>query len=852
MSTYFEPLSSIEGNITVTKKGVTFAHFLLDGINFSAHDPDQVTNAQDHHETLYKELAKFGLPFALYGLKARTDPQELVTRMVTGVDGLSNSTFPDYRRQMAVFAAQLSEGSRKEFTRRYWLAVQLPHDESAMANLFSAVAEIDDLDDEDLTSFNALESRIFSTIPSSFNPQRINSDHIRWAYDRARYRGIVVPVMPSVADKPARSFNLDGFPTVVIDKNADGHALIDGFAELYASGNARQARKSFLSNFAAARYATALSVSNVEDRRGDAPGGPVSYQTVVAIQSAPSVPDVVVSKLTGIVDRISTVDADFVQHVSFNMAAREKDYFRKNRSKLRSEAESLSKDDLDAEEFQDTATEMEKWRQQIRGESAAIPMRVTTLFCFSHQHLETLERETRDIINYFSRIGYETARIAGGQFDGFRQFVPGIATSPVSDSLKLDTTASLLSASVPLQRSHLGDPVGVPVAINRENALGQIVFMDLLNATDRGNASIAITGAQGSGKSHLMKVIIAYLSDLGKTTHIIDPSPHGEYEVFSRSLTNATVVDVANGQVSLDPLKIFPPKQAAAEFVEIMFPLLGIDATSSAAAILTRMLDADYRSTRNITSTRRLLTHLRTASQQSEELVPAYNALNFLANMDYTRALIDPLDASGRIIDLPPINVDTRTVVFRTSGLTVNRLGEKEKSTTRQDVSKAIYLMIATYTADRFTKINDVCVLAGDEMHMIKGNDRVMDMLVKTPDRMGRKDQNWVLAGSQLADDMDENFSLIRKRFILKQEKKDNAASALEWGDMTPTDDLVNRLINDTSPINPATNRTTLGREGEGWYNDGQGHVARVKIFDHLIMDRSKTSDTTSSRMTRA
>ena len=90
------------------------------------------------------------------------------------------------------------------------------------------------------------------------------------------------------------------------------------------------------------------------------------------------------------------------------------------------------------------------------------------------------------------------------------------------------STAYWFSGAMPVRRSFAGDSVGMPIAVNKENANGQIILLDLLNATDKGNASIALTGAQGGGKSHLMKLILLFVTALNRYATVIDHSKHGE------------------------------------------------------------------------------------------------------------------------------------------------------------------------------------------------------------------------------------------------------------------------------------------------------------------------------------
>ena len=636
-----------------------------------------------------------------------------------------------------------------------------------------------------------------------------------------------------------------------VEKNASGNNLLDGFVELYANGDEERATKGFSQAFKATKQSLAIGVTDPSQQTARQPNGPTSFQTFLTLQSAPTTPEINFTRYTSIVDQISVLDADFAIHFEFNPEAATKKNFRKLRTRLQTEATTVSRDDIDIEEYQGTANELESFRAQILAEGAPIPLRVTTQFVFAHQNYADLERHTREIIGMFENFNYTLERVPAGQWASYTQFVPGTTTHEIIDHYKLDTTAELFSASVPMRRSFLGDATGVPVAVNKENVLGQIVFANILTGTDRGNASMAVTGAQGSGKSHYMKLIISYLHALRKNIHVIDPSIHGEYERFAASLGDVTVVDVMGGNFSLDPLKLYTPEKAVTEFINIYLPMMQLDSSSPAASVVTSILDSKYREARNIKSTRDLMNHLSTIkdtenAEVKQQLNLIYNQLRFFTSLPESRILIDPVDGAGRIINIPPLNPKTKTVVFRTSNMKLNR-DKTQTPTESERLAQAMMTSVAVYTAHRFNGIADTCVLVGDEMHTITGNDRVMDLLVRTPDRMGRKDRNWVLAGSQAADDFDDNYDQIRKRMVLKQEKRKNAVSALDWADLPSDNEMVNRLMHDTSPVNPATGKTVSGREGEGWYNDGDS-AARIKVLNHLLPSYRDAADTTSTR----
>lgn len=851
MSKYPEPLSNIKNNVATTKDGHVTLNYVLTGYNISLDMSNKrIGDAQRAHDALYKSLATFGLDLSIYAYKTRTDPQELINRMY--VDGLTQTDLPQYKRDLGAFAEKLQTGQQKEFQRLYLLSVHVPHDITLVGRALSTISEGDESEHVEYDDVASLESDVFKSIPRAFNPQRATSDHFLWAYNRSRLRGIEVPIAPQPTAEPQYTFSVNAFPTVAIEKNADGHALIDGAARMYATGNdVPRMKETFMRAFRTTRLATALAVNNVPDRRGDAPNGTVSYQSFVQVITTPNHDLSPYTTFTDVVDWVTSVDADYVQHISYDFEALSKDAMRKLRRRVTSENASLSKDDLDEEEFTDTALNIERWRQALRAETTPIPMQVATIFSFAHQNLDTLETGVRDVIDFFDNQDFQVERIVGAQFDGYKQMLPGIPQSWLTQEIKLSTTSKMYSASMPIRRSWLGDRTGVPVAINRSNALGQIVYLNLVTSTDAGNGSIAVTGAQGSGKSHFMKLVLGYLADLEKTTYIVDPSPQGEYEVFARSLgQSVTVVNVANGQISLDPLKIYPPNKAQQQFLDVMLPLLDVARNSSGAAKLANMLTPQYRESHNIQSTRDLLNWVRRAAKSDKDMRPIYNALNLYATQQYARVLIDPEDSSGRVIDLPVVNPQTRCVVFRTHGL--DSKSTNEKSSMTQMLTQAIMTQIADFSAWRFDQVPDVCVFACDEFAEFKDNKVVTDKMIAKTDRMGRKERNWILAGSQLPRHLDENFSLVKKRLILKQENEENAKHAFEWADMTPTTQLIDIMTTDTSPTDPSTNKTERGREGEGWFNDGNGNASPIKILNHLIPERANAADTTSTTMTRA
>src|SRR5690625_2181102 len=265
-----------------------------------------------------------------------------------------------------------------------------------------------------------------------------------------------------------------------------------------------------------------------------------------------------------------------------------------------------------------------------------------------------------------------------------------------------------------------GDSQGVALAVNTENALGQIIFWDILKSTDKGNASTTVCGAQGAGKSYLIKVMLGYMLDLNRHVYLIDQHRHGEYEVFASTLANTFVFDVTGREASLDPFKVYPNEDgtAAKVFLDLWLPLLGIKPKSPEAVVLSRLVKWEYRKPRKMYSTRALIEHIRrNGADVSESIVSNFE---FWAEQSYCSALIDPLD-HGAVVDLPAFSTTAQCVVFRTHNLSVYRGTNMEEAEPSEQYAAVMYNAIAKMATYHFSQIKGACAFFGDELHFLDG-----------------------------------------------------------------------------------------------------------------------------------
>lgn len=862
MGEYAAKLSKLVDNVIFGKDGSVWVNYLLTGINVNPYNPSKVSSAQSLHDELFSSLKSIdSTDFLLLGIKTTDRPKDVLDAVARGIPGLSNHAYPELMRQFNELNRRILSGELASYERLYWLSVAMPVSMSLTDKLMSNVVVTDPHADVSKKSIAGFNRSVYNAIPDHFKPRPTTPQHVRWVFDRARLRGLEVPFEPPYGEAPMK-FNVRSFPQVDIDAAADTTALYETFLEDLAerlneegakalASKKKLARSALMGTFRSLHKGKMLSVSNVETRNADFPDGYTSYQVMMGVADGPNELTTSVNSFTYIVDQAIGCDADFALRFHFDDDVTSKETASKALADLKTEDSSNSKDELDADDYEDSMDDVRALHEVVKSESNPVGMKVTALFSFAHPDIDWLTRTAASVEKTFANNGFTMYRAVGGQKDMWEQMMPGVPRSSLTDDLSMVTTAYLFGGAMPLRRTVVGDTQGVPLGICTENALGKLVLWDVLNSTDKGNASVTVCGAQGSGKSHLIKMMLSYMIDLNRYVYLIDQHKHGEYEVFASTLTDTTVFDVTARKASLDPLKVYPSGGMAEQvFMDLWLPLLQIPVDSEEAVTLSRVLKWEYRKPRGLTTTRKLIEHIRNSPTTVSKVLSG--KFGYWGEQEYCSGLIDPMD-HGEVIDIPAFNAESRCVVFRTHNLSVyrgNNLAEAEPS---ERYAAVMYNAIARLAGYHFSQIKGACAFFGDELHFLDGNDRVLDRLIRTPDRTGRKDGNFVVGGSQLASDFGSQYDMIKRKFIMRQETTANSEDALDWAEIPVTDFLVDRMLTDTSPPDPDdNNRPTRGREGEGWFNDGSGNISRVKVLPHLRSDRARMSDTTSSRMVRA
>jgi len=469
-----------------------------------------------------------------------------------------------------------------------------------------------------------------------------------------------------------------------------------------------------------------------------------------------------------------------------------------------------------------------------------VEVQATTIFCVAAPDPDSVAEQARGLADYLGSAGYKLAQPLGYQEDLWWAMQPGAPANKAVREFAQITTSRALAAAVPLASTELGDNKGTLLGLNISTGRPGVVLHDIAGASTRDvSGSLAIAGELGAGKSLTLKKLAGDVVDRGGRVICADRTQMGEYASWARSVTRATVVDINDPTVSLDPLRLFGAAAGSRVTQSFLTPLLNIAPTSERGVLISDVLDPAYLREHVITGLGSLLAHLRLGCTLpgAGELA---RTMNVFARRDFGRVIFDE--------SLPPLRPEAPAVVIRTHTLELparNEL-EHEHLFTQMRLEKifgrAMYALIAGLARQIcFSDTRVLGLLVVDEAHHItsspEGEREIVDFV-----RDGRKHRAAVALGSH---DPEEDFGsptlrgLIPTRILMRHRDKTLARRGLAWLDMDPRDeDLVELLTQQTSPVGP--NGVAEDRRGEAFLRDSSGNVGRIKVLAPCMAARNE------------
>lgn len=840
MSTVRQPTTKIAYNLRWTRSGIVWADYLLTGIDYGYRGKEDKKAARNLHRMLARALPGESL---LRGVCASLNPLAVVERMERGVD---LGVHPAWNAECDATVDTLSD--IRPGQRLYWLSIPLTSGswrEQAVTGLksaFDAGVEMvgmpsSAVPDDEVQRRREQADRIVQAIPAPFAPVPATPAQMIWLWHHDLRRGLSLD-----ADLPDHSTTAGDVksPASFTRARFDEGAQLDRPDEGWRSK--------------APTMETVLRVDTPWELESPSP----SYQVYLCLSDLPSGGTLFPgSEFLSICDDMAGFDVDWTMRLTVRTS---EEVRAKNRRSLINLNEQFNQREGEQSHAGNhlavVADDLAEYDAQLEADRMEVEVEWTTIFSVGAPTADSARRAALDLQKEFEASNYTLAAPMGFQQELFWACVPGYPTPKICREFRQNTTSYHWSAYVPCVRNDLGDAMGPLLAINISNARLGVVHHNVEGKAARDvSGSMAVTGNLGSGKSLLLKATAGNIIDRGGQAVAIDSTPLGEYEKWATSITDATVVNVGEPDVSLDPLRMFVGDQRKAAEVagSVLLPMMGLDPADDLGSALSQVLSADYRAEMDLTSLADVADHLADAACEIDGAKELHRKMAVFMRDSSTDVLFRR--------DLPVLVPEAPAIVFRTHKLSLptrddmlsEHLFRRLSIATR--VGHIMYQLLAELAREIcFADPDRLAVLLCDEAHRFTSWQRGTTILAQFI-RDGRKHGAAVLLGSQdpEADFGDETMrGLIPTRIVMRQTDETLARKCLRWLGAGDDPILLKELMEQTSPSNGVDGYVDPSRRGEGYMRDSMGNLGRIKVLAPSTKARFDAVTTTPKERTDA
>lgn len=829
------PTRSMAANLRWTRSGTVWADWILTGLPYGLRPVKDKHAVRGLHQALFRALPGESL---LLGVCSGLDPAVVVSKMLEGVD---LEDCPEWVAECEATLDSLDQIGPGQ--RIYWLSVPLGIDKLADRATEPLKAATSDLRDRlglprapvplgDVERRLAQAARIAESIPGPFAPTAATPAQMVWLHQHAIRRGLFQDLdLPGAGEGDVAAALLAPKAGASLGEpllDEGGQSDVEAKPRLQAAARLNPINRRYL------KVTDATTVGDAE----------ASYQSLMVISDVPDGGMVFPgSEVIGRIDE-SGLDVDWAMRLSIRSSAA---VASQNRRALRNLNEQYGQRDGEVSHglnmLDRVADDLAEYVAILGSDKLEVEAQATMIFAVAGPTPQTVRTQSRALADFLADTGYKLAAPLGYQEELWWAMQPGVSASRAVREFAQITTSKALAATVPLASVRLGDNKGSLLGLNiahgpllAENmpcGPTSVVLHDLEGASDRQiSGSAAVAGELGAGKTVTLMALAGDVIDRGGQLVIADRTAKGEWASWAAGLTRAVVVNAADAELSLDPLRVFGPRTGSRIMQTFLTPLLNVRPTSERGVLLSDVLDPRYLEQHQLTSAGALLAHLQDGCtlEGAGELA---RLVNVFARRDFGRVIFDG--------DVPPLNLSTPAVVIRTHTLQLPSRQELEFEHLFEQLGleklfgRALNALIAALA--RHTCFADTSTLAGfvvSEAHSMtisfEGERELVDFV-----RDGRKHRAVVLLDSH---DPEADFGsptlrgLIPTRILMRHRDKTLAKRGLAWLDLDPEDEaLVEMVRHDTSPLGTDGREVPVHRRGEATMRDMSGNVGRVKVL---------------------
>lgn len=437
------------------------------------------------------------------------------------------------------------------------------------------------------------------------------------------------------------------------------------------------------------------------------------------------------------------------------------------------------------------------------------------------------------------------ARPIGAQRALFWAMRPGAPMSAQIRDYRQITRSGVFATAIPVTEHRLGREAGIPMAINTSSALTSLAWLDLFaDAREQTSPSLAVVGEQGSGKSMFQKRLCGAVVARGGRMIATDNSTEREWVRFAAALDcSVGIVDTADPQASLDPLRILPPDLAGPVVQSFLITLLDVQATDTHGQTIAKAVTPTYMADHAITSLGALHRHFASTDCTLPGAAQIAAKIAVFSDPDMgghlARALFDQT--------LPPLDMGARAIILATSNVELPTAEELSNAHRFRQLSvekifgRALYALIARLAKQIcFADRSEPTIFDVDEGHHMTSSPEAVQV-VKDFVRFGRRQLAAFVLGTHdpEGDIADETVrGLINHRVVLRLTKPDLAKAGTRFLGIDPHespaefDEFTRQILGIQAP-------------GAGLYRDRYGRVGAIQLLPPAAPTLRAAAETT-------
>lgn len=823
-----QPIRWIRDNIAVTRSGIPYGVWSLDGkpYGMATHQDKEAVRAA--HQDLFQGLTG---EYTVLGLVATTPPSEIIAKMLADLDEPSKEWMAECdltydalielpAGERAFFlVAPLTSLTPNEFFDRFR--------RQAEATVTGALGLPFKPPSEDIyRSWKARAKAIQGKIPRAFKPKPAGVLALRWITHHLTSRG-------SEASE-AYSFKEieDGTKWINAGACLPEPSLDEGNMEEIAHLKTAKAK---LFN---RRY---LKVSRY--------GAEPSYQQFACLAMTPQAGYVFpgsefINHAAGLAE-----DIDFALRIKAVPAEKAKENNAKAERNLKDQYEQRSGDqgitsgnsDLDK-----NASTLKDYVSALNATDREVEVEASMVFVASGPTAEHAETDMKELVDFYKSEEWLLDIPFGGQEHLFWDFWPTSTPSQLAAEYAQVTTGRDFSMGVPLTNDALGMRKGFRIGINITTGRHSTVLMDLAGLAENDvSGSFGMIGELGSGKSVGLKTVASHALDRGAQLVAVDHSDNQEWAALAHSLTTANVIDFLAPTQSLDPLRIWETvEERKRQTLSLITMMLGVGSEDESYVLIHNELDRLFGEEDGISNMRELQSHLASENVDKRDADVARRVsgqLGIFAKLDFAQAFFNP--------ELPVVDFSYQATVFCTHGMELPSeqelygSGGKTSMTLPKKMGRAAYAYLAEIGAHIMYEDDsqEVLFLVDEAHHMTASPEGAQT--IKKALKTGRKHKSAVGLGTHSADELGDPDlrALIPQRFVFRTGDKQMAIKNLEWLDDTyATDEYVDMLTKNTAPMD-TEGSVPMNRRGECFYRDPLNRIGKIKVEMPQHPDRRRT-----------